>query len=305
MQGISIIVPLFNKENTITSTIDSILGLPDKCKKEVIIIDDGSKDNSFSVAKTFLPNVTVSEQKNQGPSAARNHGARLATYSNLIFLDADDELKPGCLDEHILMREISEPAGKVNLSFVSFEIEHHDDGRIQTVDLTDRFKGKGSCFKFSEFDFNFIAFVHSGCFCIDRSLFLDVGGYDESLQIMEITDFLSRVFLENPISAVSSSILSKKNEEAFESQFDRASKNPEQLLLFGERLIGIMNRVNLAQKHLLSKELIFTINKLWLSKQYRCASALLREYEPLRSKHSLRRPSIKIMALSSIFLPFS
>lgn len=301
MTGISIVIPLYNKQTTITSTIESLIDLPDKCKKEIIIVDDGSTDKSLELAKGFLPNVKIIEQKNKGPSAARNSGANLASYPYLVFLDADDELKPGFLDEHILMRENESQA---SITFVSFQIIHHDSGETQDVDITNKLRTTGRYFRFSGFDFNFISFIHSGCFCINKTIFQRVGGYDELLRLMEVTDLLSRLFVENPVSVVSQSVLSVKNEANSESQFQRAAKDPEQFFRFGKKLIDLIDHVSQEQKWLLSKELVFTINKLWASKEYRKISKLLISYRPLRLKYALAKPSIKIIAVSLLLSPF-
>jgi len=301
MAGISIIIPLYNKKETIKSTIETLISLPDKCNKEIIIIDDGSTDNSVEIAEKFSPEVSISIQKNKGPSAARNHGARLATHPYLVFLDADDKLKPGCLDDHLFMFENFRSVG---ISFVSFQINDHEEETCRKVDLTSRLKGDGKYKIFSEFDFNFISFIHSGCFCVDKSLFQSIGGYDESLKLLEITDFLTRIFIESPVSVISSHILSEKNEATSESQFQRAAKDSEQIFRFGNKIISLMHHVSLEQKWLLSKELIFTLNKLWMAREYSRVRKILLKYRPLRSKYGLAKPSVKIVVLSHLLSPF-
>jgi glycosyltransferase involved in cell wall biosynthesis len=99
----SVVIPLFNKEKAIAATLASVLRqtrLPD----EIIIIDDGSTDNSLRVARQSLaaaPKLpcTFLSQDNAGVSAARNAGARAARSTYIAFLDADDEWLPGYLAE--------------------------------------------------------------------------------------------------------------------------------------------------------------------------------------------------------------
>jgi len=86
----SIVIPLYNKEAYIGRTIDSVL---DQTFSgfELLIVNDGSMDNSLDVAKTFKDKrIKIISQKNSGVSAARNNGIKNASYSFIAFLDADD-----------------------------------------------------------------------------------------------------------------------------------------------------------------------------------------------------------------------
>lgn len=90
---VSIIIPAYNVEHVIGDTIRSALNQT-WAKKEIIIVDDGSKDNTFKVAKTFESNlVKVISQANRGASAARNAGLRFAQGTYIQWLDGDDLLE--------------------------------------------------------------------------------------------------------------------------------------------------------------------------------------------------------------------
>ena len=95
----SIIVPLYNKENFICRTIDSILKQTYD-NFELIIVDDGSTDSSVTrLAKYNDPRLKVHSQNNAGVSAARNKGIELAVNEWVSFLDADDVWLPFHLEE--------------------------------------------------------------------------------------------------------------------------------------------------------------------------------------------------------------
>ncbi len=85
---VSVVVSLFNKEKYIAATIESVLSQTYH-PVELIIIDDGSTDNSVAIAQKYL-DAKVFSQKNQGAYAARNYGASIATGDFFAFLDADD-----------------------------------------------------------------------------------------------------------------------------------------------------------------------------------------------------------------------
>ncbi|WP_407422105.1 glycosyltransferase family 2 protein [Methanobrevibacter sp.] len=99
---VSVIVPVFNSSQYIGATLDSIIN-QDFDDFEIIVIDDGSSDNSLDIVNeklnsTNLPN-TIIHQENQGVSAARNKGIEVSNGDYLVFVDADDYITPNHLSE--------------------------------------------------------------------------------------------------------------------------------------------------------------------------------------------------------------
>lgn len=91
---VSIVIPLYNAEQFIAATIESALQQTYN-HIEIIVVDDGSKDDSYAIAKRFENDkIKVVKQANKGASAARNHGITLAKGEYIQFLDADDFLHP-------------------------------------------------------------------------------------------------------------------------------------------------------------------------------------------------------------------
>lgn len=97
----SIIIPLYNKEAYVVKTLQSVLQQTYK-DFEVILVDDGSTDNSVAVIQPYLedPRFRLISQANQGVSAARNKGIDHAQFALIAFLDADDLWHPQYLEEH-------------------------------------------------------------------------------------------------------------------------------------------------------------------------------------------------------------
>jgi glycosyltransferase involved in cell wall biosynthesis len=92
--AVSILIPAFNCEKYIRWTIESALAQTWP-KKEIIVVDDGSSDNTFWIARQFESNsVKVIKQDNMGASAARNKALGLAQGDYIQWLDADDILHP-------------------------------------------------------------------------------------------------------------------------------------------------------------------------------------------------------------------
>jgi glycosyltransferase involved in cell wall biosynthesis len=91
---VSILIPAYNAEQWIEHTIKSAIGQTWR-EKEVIIVDDGSTDNTFNIAKTFASKeVKVITQENAGACAARNKALSSAQGDYIQWLDADDLLHP-------------------------------------------------------------------------------------------------------------------------------------------------------------------------------------------------------------------
>jgi len=96
---ISVVIPLYNKQLSIKSTIQSVLNQTYK-DFEIIIVDDGSTDDSAKVVESISDNrVHIVSQSNQGVSAARNRGINKASNEWIAFLDGDDLWKENHLEE--------------------------------------------------------------------------------------------------------------------------------------------------------------------------------------------------------------
>lgn len=94
MPKFSIIVPVYNVEKYVSKCLDSIKQQTFK-DYEVIVVNDGTKDNSIEIAKKY--DVKIITQKNQGLSEARNTGVKNSSGEYLIFLDSDDYLEKDLL----------------------------------------------------------------------------------------------------------------------------------------------------------------------------------------------------------------
>ncbi|MCF6312304.1 MAG: glycosyltransferase [Verrucomicrobiales bacterium] len=98
LPSVSIIIPCYNYAHFLPDAIESALNQTySRC--EVIVVDDGSTDNTSKIAESYGDPVRYIYQKNAGLSAARNTGIRKSVGEFLVFLDADDKLKPQMVNE--------------------------------------------------------------------------------------------------------------------------------------------------------------------------------------------------------------
>jgi glycosyltransferase involved in cell wall biosynthesis len=111
---LSVIIPVYNAEQTIARAIDSVLK-QDFDNYQIIAVDDGSNDSSPRVLRGYGDRIKVARQCNRGAAAARNAGARIAEGEYLAFLDADDEWLPERLTVSVRALEES-PAAVVAYS---------------------------------------------------------------------------------------------------------------------------------------------------------------------------------------------
>ncbi|WP_139804241.1 glycosyltransferase family 2 protein, partial [Cronobacter sakazakii] len=100
---ISIIIPVYNTEKYIAECLDSVLsqsitGVAAQLSIEIIIVNDGSPDNSVAIIDEYRkkhPNIILVNQRNAGQSVARNNAIEIARGEYIFFLDSDDLLPPG------------------------------------------------------------------------------------------------------------------------------------------------------------------------------------------------------------------
>ncbi|MEN3009351.1 glycosyltransferase family A protein, partial [Pseudothermotoga sp.] len=99
---VTFVVPAYNVERYIPKTLNSLLSQTDK-DFEIIVVNDGSTDNTYAVVKDILEksdfrNYKIITNPNGGPSSARNTGIKEAQGEYIIFLDGDDYVSPNLVE---------------------------------------------------------------------------------------------------------------------------------------------------------------------------------------------------------------
>lgn len=111
MKKISIIIPAYNASKFINNSLNSVKRIKDiKGQIEVVVVNDGSKDNTESIVLKYIHdnsnmNIKLISQENKGVSNARNNGIKHSKNDYLIFLDADDLLDENFLSEFNMINE--------------------------------------------------------------------------------------------------------------------------------------------------------------------------------------------------------
>jgi glycosyltransferase involved in cell wall biosynthesis len=176
---IAVVCPTYNSEAYINRTLESLLSqleLP----KEIIFSDDGSQDNTIEIIKHNEERFTqagielkVLCNRHEGPGAARNHGIYATELPWVAFLDADDTWKPEKL------KNISQAIKKFPEAncFLHWEEYMRADGNVTTLAHGKNYDENYSISK-QLYHKNFLSTSAVTC---NRSLLMDVGGFDTSL----------------------------------------------------------------------------------------------------------------------------
>ena len=99
MKKLSIIIPCYNTEKYINKCLDSVLNSTLK-DIEVIIINDGSKDSTLDIIKSYKDKrIIIIDKENDGVAMARNDGIKKATGEYITFIDSDDYIEPTMYEE--------------------------------------------------------------------------------------------------------------------------------------------------------------------------------------------------------------
>lgn len=168
----SFVIPTYNRAELLTATLESVFR--QTCNNfEVIIVDDGSTDDSIQVARSFGDSVKVFQRDHAGCAAARNYGVRQASGDYLFFLDSDDLLFPWSLKVYSdSIKEFDFP------SIVAGELLRFDD----PGELNSQTKSEVVCRSYEHYfegslDTKF--FLGTGVCAISREEFLKSGGFIE------------------------------------------------------------------------------------------------------------------------------
>lgn len=202
----SVVIPLYNKADTILRTLKSVQNQVFQ-DFELIVVDDGSKDDGASVVEKFGSQFPVKliRQANQGVSEARNAGSRAARGRFIAYLDGDDEWRPEFLLEMKKIVDFYPDAQVMGSNYEFCGPRGLNSGlcrkRIDRVDI------------FKEWVYRIP--LNSSSMVVSKVAFTEVGGYDLKLRYFEDAEFLFRLG-EKYNFFISRRVLSRYNGDAQE-----------------------------------------------------------------------------------------
>ncbi|WP_048040012.1 glycosyltransferase family 2 protein [Methanosarcina mazei] len=198
MPLVSVVIPLYNKEPHIKRAIDSVLSQNIE-DFEIIIVDDGSKDDGAKIVKSYTDSrIRLVQQENKGVSAARNKGIKEAKTSMIAFLDADDEWKPDFLETILGLRNKYPEAGAYASAYIScycnqrfIKPKYHSIPEFPWEGIMPNY-------------FQSVAFgdmlIATSAVCVPKDKLLEYEGFLEGVWRWEDSDLWGRIALKYPIA---------------------------------------------------------------------------------------------------------
>jgi len=198
MPFFSIIIPLYNKEDSIDRTLQSVLVQTHK-DYEIVIINDGSTDSSEAVVSNFKDQrIRYLSTENRGVSRARNLGIEKSKGVLIAFLDADDYWYPNHLE---ILYQLYLKYPKAGLYTTTYEKRFHKNSIFLA-----NFKGINSTeqsFMIVDdfFDHNTIdAIAWTSVCAVPKNILVSIGGFDMSITHGEDTDLWIRIALKHQVT---------------------------------------------------------------------------------------------------------
>lgn len=182
---ISVVIPTYNRSHTITKAIQSILDQSYPVN-EIIVVDDASTDDTKHVLQSINDNRLrcFYLDKNRGAAGARNFGVTQANYDMIAFLDSDDVWHPDKLEKQVSLMKTHKDLRLVYSAYVriydSFEEIHPEMNGGDTLegDMLSQVLFKNT--------------VGTPTILMEKSLFEEINGFDESLRCLEDWDMIIR-----------------------------------------------------------------------------------------------------------------
>ena len=200
---VSVILPTYNRGWILKEAIDSILAQEFK-DFELIVVDDGSTDNTGEILDSYEQDIQVLRQSNKGVSAARNRGIDAAEGRLVAFLDSDDLWLPRKLSSQVDFFN-SNPAAVINQTE---EIWVRNGVRVNPK--TRHHKFSGMIFERSLA----LCLVSPSAVMIKKNLFSEVGVFDENLPACEDYDLWLRISCRYPVHLIETPLIMKRGGHA-------------------------------------------------------------------------------------------
>ena len=194
---ISVVIPTYNRYEFLKRALISVYAQTYK-PKEVIVVDDGSTDNTLHIKKDF-PKIIYIYQENNGVSSARNRGIKTSTCSYITFLDSDDEWLEDKLALHVEYHKLNP-----NILMTYTDETWIRDGF--KVKIPKKFKKLSKDIFKENLEYCNIA---PSSVCLHVELLDDVGLFDEALEVCEDYDLWLRILVKFEVGLIDEKLIKK------------------------------------------------------------------------------------------------
>uniref|UniRef100_UPI00124E555A glycosyltransferase family 2 protein n=1 Tax=Acinetobacter seifertii TaxID=1530123 RepID=UPI00124E555A len=137
---ISVVIPMYNASNTIVDVLNSVKEQTLKCNYEVLVVNDGSKDNSKDVVEKYITenkdfNVILINKPNGGVSTARNAGLSQSKGDLIAFLDSDDKWFSNKLEKQLNILKEHPEIDLLGCAFDGLYLKNEPDGKLLKIEI--------------------------------------------------------------------------------------------------------------------------------------------------------------------------
>lgn len=218
---VSVIVPVYNGEKYIQTSISSIINQEFSENYEIIVVDDGSDDNSLDIAQELLSKSDIPyklvHQRNSGVSVARNNGIEVSRGDYLVFVDSDDYVLTNHLSElyngktDFTLTQMAKEGSKSTVNSISYPevpISAHDLIKMELQMIIPEFSFCQLIYKADLIKDNNLKFDSKAVYGEDTEFALKALSYGESVAVGEEITYL---YIQRNDSATSKSGLKRFN----------------------------------------------------------------------------------------------
>jgi glycosyltransferase involved in cell wall biosynthesis len=188
---VSIIIPTYNRVGLLQAALDSVAAQTFG-DYEIVVVDDGSSDNTRQYVSSRPEPIQYHWQPNQGVAEARNHGLRVVHSEFVAFLDSDDLWKPRFLETAVGLLRRDPSLALVYSRFVSMD----ERGRVLPSHNKQPFSGDVTPELFAS------TFIHTSAVVARSHVIRDAGGFDGRLSHNEDYDLWLRLSLRHPFGLI-------------------------------------------------------------------------------------------------------
>ena len=297
MTQFSVVVPLYNKADEISATMDSIFA-QDFTDFELIVIDDGSTDSSAELVKKYNdPRLRLLSQKNQGVGPARNRGVQEAQSPYIAFLDADDYWYSQHLSN---LNSLIERFPEALWMATAYEKAFTPD-LVKSVDTPLRLNDKGwqgpvdNYFAMAKKDTP----AWTSAMCFSKAFFDQLGGFNPEITLGagEDTDLWIRAALAQPLYWVNS--VSARHQQYSSNRISHAPTLKRQFI--------DLDRYEALAKNNKPLKVYLDLNRFSIGLKYKMAGdgARAKHYIKALDKSSLNNKQRLLLQLPGFLLRFS
>ena len=265
----SVIIPLFNKAPYVKKAIESVLEQTWR-DYELVVIDDGSSDDSFSIAQETLKDSPAKyhliRQVNSGVSTARNNGVSISHGDYICFLDADDWWEPTFLEEMDSLINDFPDAGLYGTSYTVVNNEKQKT-RIASIGVADGFQ-RGYFDYFQAYINSFYMPIWTGAACMPRAVFDSVHGFNPQLKMSEDFDLWVRIAMKYKVALQNSPLSNYNQDVGLSNRAIGTLPPPETQFAFQADYLAEAKKDNPVLKYTVEMVQISCLRSYYLSKKY-------------------------------------